>query len=500
MLRVQRDAETIVIGHQTIADASSKEMKPCSSSRPVTHHVGDTSQIGVPHVADAFGLLFSDMSWRRPHSHDTHHGGMTGLPVEKFLPTGRPDRGIAVELCAGLGGMSLGLRGAGFTVARAYDSWASAIAIYNHNFGNETGVLCDLLSGIGRRMFTRDCKKLGEIELLAAGPPCKGFSQLKNGRHDGRSKTNRVHNRVLSAIPEYVAIARPRMVLIENVPALEVHRNGETLREFLCRLAAPHRRLHYEVSHQIYDAAHFGVPQSRRRLLVLAVRRGDGKETLPRPSADLRALFAAIRHEKKLPPASAAFAASLKDPADLRLTSSLQALSDLPDLPAGVMEDSQLYERNAYTAYQQWARRGAGTHVDGTRTPGVTSDTLARLAHVRPGGCARDIPERHLNGLVRRYDSAYRRLHPDAPSTALSTKYDCVYHYGHPRSLSLREYSRLQGLPDLIGFPEKLVTRRNAYELIGNSVPPRLVQGVFEQIFECVVSSREPINDERAVG
>lgn len=50
-----------------------------------------------------------------------------------------------------------------------------------------------------------------------------------------------------------------------------------------------------------------------------------------------------------------------------------------------------------------------------------------RLRHIPPGGCARLIPTEHLNGLARRHDSAYRRLHPDAPSTALSTKYDCVY-------------------------------------------------------------------------
>ena len=103
---------------------------------------------------------------------------------------------------------------------------------------------------------------------------------------------------------------------------------------------------------------------------------------------------------------------------------------------------------------------------------------MRRLRHIPPGGCARSIPERFLNGLSRRYDSAYRRLHPDVPSTELSTKYDCVYHYAEDRSLSVREYARLQGIPDRVTVPAELACRRSSYEMIGNSVPPLLVERV----------------------
>jgi DNA (cytosine-5)-methyltransferase 1 len=95
------------------------------------------------------------------------------------------------------------------------------------------------------------------------------------------------------------------------------------------------------------------------------------------------------------------------------------------------------------------------------------------------------IPKEHLNGLSRRYDSAYRRLHPDAPSTALSTKYDCVYHYEEERSLSVREYARLQGIPDYVTFPSTVVCRRSAYEMIGNSVPPLLIERVLGEAMDC---------------
>ncbi len=106
----------------------------------------------------------------------------------------------AIELCAGLGGIGLGLRSLGFTVARAYDSWDAAVAIYNHNFPDDSAAKCNLVTTAGFAAVKNDCREYQDVELLAAGPPCKGFSQLRNGRHDGRNG----HNRLLAAMPAYV--------------------------------------------------------------------------------------------------------------------------------------------------------------------------------------------------------------------------------------------------------------------------------------------------------
>jgi len=381
---------------------------------------------------------------------------------------------VAIELCCGLGGISQGLRALGFHIAKAYDSWDEAVAIYNHNAPEPVASTCNLLSENGRATLKTDRRQFGDVELLAAGPPCKGFSQLRNGHHDGRNG----HNRVLAAMPEYVALVRPRMVLIENVPDLARHRAGKTLRSFLERLAHPARGLRYRVEYQIYDASTYGTPQARRRMLILAVRDGSGSEKLPTAGRDLGPLYAAVRHNRKVPAELKVYMDILADPENLGVTSASQALSDLPLLDPGQPEIERLYASEPKTAFQRWARHGAPNVLHDTRTPGVNTETLSRLRHIPPGGCARAIPGEHLNGLSRRYDSAYRRLHPDAPSTALSTKYDCVYHYAAERSLSVREYARLQGLSDSVTFPSALVCRRSAYEMIGNSVPPQLVQGV----------------------
>ncbi len=387
---------------------------------------------------------------------------------------------VAVELCAGLGGIGIGLRALGFRIARAYDSWAEAVATYNRNFSGEVASTCNILSENGWRLVKADARRIGQIDLLAAGPPCKGFSQLLNGHHDGRNG----HNRVLWALPEYVALLRPRFFLIENVSGLIGHREGRTLADLLVRLERPARKLRYRVDYKLYDAALFGTPQARRRVIIFGVQHGSGEERLPNPGPDLAPLFAAIRHERAAPEKFEPYLDALKDPENEMLTSASQALSDLPLLDAGEPEIVRRYSSQPKSAFQRWARRGAPKNLLNTRTPAVNDETLQRLRHIPPGGCARVIPKEFLNGLSRRYGSAYRRLHPDAPSTALSTKYDCVYHYQRQGSLSVREYARLQGIPDRITFPSTVVRLRSAYEMIGNSVPPLLIERVLGEALE----------------
>jgi len=390
------------------------------------------------------------------------------------------DPGVAVELCSGMGGIGIGLRALGFHIAKAYDSWAEAVAIYNRNFSGELAATCNLLSAKGQELVRADCHRLGQLDLLAAGPPCKGFSQLRNGRHDGRNG----HNRILAAMPDYVALLKPRLFLIENVPDLIRHREGRTIASLLERLERPAKRLRYRVEYKVYDAALFGTPQARRRLLILGVQHGAGNERLPEPGPDLAPLFAAVRHDGQVPKALEPYLDALNDSDNETLTSARHALSDLPLLGPGEPEVERPYGTKAQSAFQRWARTGAPEQLRDTRTPAVNADTVHRLLHIPPGGCARVIPKEYLNGLARRYDSAYRRLHPDAPSTALSTKYDCVYHYHEQRSLSVREYARLQGIPDRVTFPSEVACRRSAYEMIGNSVPPLLIERVLGEALE----------------
>jgi len=398
------------------------------------------------------------------------------IEVSSWRPPINSSAPVAVELCCGMGAIGIGLRSLGIRVANAYDSWNAAVAIYNHNAPEPVAVECDLLSREGHNRVVSDCSKLGELEMLVAGPPCKGFSKLLNGKHEARNP----HNRLLRAIPDYVASLKPRTFLIENVPDLIRHAGGRTFKNFLTRLGAPGpRRLRYRIEFHVYDASQYGTPQSRRRVFVFGVRKGD--EKLPLPGPDFTPLYTALRKGHKIPVVLRPYMRILRDNWDPRIVSAKQALSDLPRLGPGTSEAPRLYGSLPKSAYQRIQRNGSPDLVSNTRTPTVKSETVKRLRHVPPGGCAGSIPPRHLNGLLRRFASAYRRLHPDVPSTVLSTKYDCAFHYAYSRSLSVREYARIQGIPDCVTFPEDLVSRRSAYELIGNSVPPLLVRAILAE-------------------
>lgn len=403
-------------------------------------------------------------------------GAWTPLPE-----TSRMARGPAVELCCGMGGIGLGLAAAGFDIVGAWDSWLPAVQVYNHNARSAVAHVCDIVASEGMRLVRQAAKEIGEIELLAAGPPCKGFSQIRNGHHNAPNP----HNEVLLAIPDYVALFRPRMVLIENVPNLERHQQGVTLRGLLTRLERPGPRgLSYRVSMGTYDAALLGTPQSRRRLLILGVRSDAGSQSLPPSSPDIGPLYTAIRHGGRVPDHLLEYAQRLTDPNDRRMTTVSQALSDLPLLAEGAPEVPRGYGSPPRGVFQRLMRIGAPRSLSGTRTPDVRNETRERLAVIPPGGSAHSLGPDLMRGLSRKHGSAYRKLHPDAPSTVLSTRYDCVYHYGPSRSLSVREYARLQGIPDVVEFPESLACRRYAYEMIGNSVPPLMVVGILQQILE----------------
>ena len=295
----------------------------------------------------------------------------------------------AVELCCGMGGIGLGLAASGYRVIKAYDSWSDAVAVYNHNAPEPVASTCNILSNDGRAMIKRERRSLGDVEILAAGPPCKGFSQIRNGHHT----TPNPHNRVLLAIPEYVAVFRPRLVLIENVPDLARHREGATLRKILWDIERPGPRgLRYRVEHRVYDAAVFGTPQARRRILILAVRVGSGNERLPDQPPDMAPLFAAIRHGGKIPRGMQRFADCLADPHDISMTTAHQALSDIPLLTcrrAGGIEalrfaaTQQLSEDNASRvpgASEQYAYSG-GTRRD---CPSAGHDLAGRVCPEHP--------------------------------------------------------------------------------------------------------------------
>ncbi len=167
----------------------------------------------------------------------------------------------AVDLFCGCGGLTIGLRMAGFRVVAAVEIDPLAVKTYTANHRDvavwETDIRqlkpAELLAELGLRE--------GEMDLLAGCPPCQGFSTLRT--LNGSTRIEDPRNDLLLEFQRFVEALRPRAVMMENVPGLA----NDT--RFSC-FSAKLRRLGYVGEHRILDAADYGVPQRRRRLIYLA--------------------------------------------------------------------------------------------------------------------------------------------------------------------------------------------------------------------------------------
>lgn len=175
-------------------------------------------------------------------------------------------RPIAIDLFAGCGGLTTGLKRAGFRVVAAIDNDRLAARTYKRNHPRVWFWQQDIRRLPAAHVLRKLKLKKGRLDLLAGCPPCQGFSALRRlngGRYvrDGR-------NSLVLEFLRYVRVLRPKLVLMENVPRLGNYwRMGAFRKEI--------RRLGYLVQSGVLDAADFGVPQRRRRFILAASRIGE---------------------------------------------------------------------------------------------------------------------------------------------------------------------------------------------------------------------------------
>jgi DNA (cytosine-5)-methyltransferase 1 len=332
----------------------------------------------------------------------------------------------ALDLFCGAGGLSLGLKAAGYRVLGAFDAWGPAVRSYQANF-EEPCFLEDIATLDAARLA-----ELGippEVDVVAGGPPCQGFSIQRIGPdEDGR-------NDLVMAFGRVVLAARAKAFILENVRGLVGARGRKTLARFKDFMSAND----YDIDWRVIDAVHYGVPQSRKRVFVVGKRRdSQGRIFFPAPQGT--------------PPMTVA-----------------EALAGLPSPPADFAPSPSdpLHRRTRLSALNQ-----------------------QRIELVPPGGGFEDLPpdlrvECHKAGASRiGHRSVYGRLHPNRPAATITARFDSFTRgrFGHPtepRNLTLREGARLQGFPDTHVF---LGTQEEVAAQIGNAVPPPLARAVAEAI------------------
>ena len=316
---------------------------------------------------------------------------------------------------------------------------------------------------------------------MVGGPPCQGFSIYAPVRSQSDPR-NHLFRHYIRLVLEGL---RPKIIVMENVPGLVSLDSGHTLQSVL----AAFEQAGYEVAARILNAAHYGVPQERWRLIFMATRLPGIMPSFPQPSrySVQRPNFTGGRkftfnEAIGNKPQGALFRTELLPP-----TTVAEAISDLPEIESGGGEPEMEYTCEPQSDFQRIMREGA-TKLYNHVCANVAPVNLRRVKYVKPGGSWRDIPHDLLpKGLqrARRSDHTrrYGRLDPNGLSCTILTKCDphwgTFFHYATDRIISVREAARLQSFPDWFRFTG---TKGDQYGQVGNAVPPLLASALAAEV------------------
>ncbi len=381
-----------------------------------------------------------------------------------------------IDLFAGAGGLSCGLEQAGFSPVLANELVEQYAHTYQINHP-DTKVIVGDVRQVDERELHSLVKEYGEIDLIAGGPPCQGFSVNAPVR-----SLNDPRNHLFKEYLRIVAEIRPKAVVIENVPGIISLGRGTVVEQIYKIL----QELGYKVNHRILFAGHYGVPQMRFRTVFIALRNYAKEIYFPEPEYYATAV-ANFQGSKQLCYNLAPLDEYVLKPK----TTVWDAIGDLPEIKGGDSNGTYNYSSNAMTSFQEYAREGS-KEITSHYCSKLSAINMERLKHIPQGGSWRDIPFDLLPAGLKRarrsdHTKRYGRLDPNDLCSTIMTK--CDPHWGsffHPtqaRALSVREAARIQSFPDRYIFTGNMTQQ---YEQVGNAVPPLLARAIGEKVLEMI--------------
>jgi len=183
--------------------------------------------------------------------------------LKKIIPAVKDVAITLISLFAGCGGSSLGYEMAGFLELLAIEWEAHARKVFKLNFPNIDVVNEDIEKLSGEKILNLIGKKRGELDVFDASPPCQGFSQSDTSR-DVNNEKNKLYFKTIELINEVY----PKVFVIENVIGM---RRGK-MKPVWNLIADAFKNLDYRVEFKVVKAEEFGVPQARRRVIVIGIR------------------------------------------------------------------------------------------------------------------------------------------------------------------------------------------------------------------------------------
>ncbi|MFF2222483.1 DNA cytosine methyltransferase [Streptomyces globisporus] len=379
-------------------------------------------------------------------------------------------RPVAIDLFAGVGGLSLGFEQAGFDVLAAVEYDPVHAAAHRYNFPL-TEVLCRDVKNIGRgeivgaahrgwRLHHRSGPAWdGVVDVIIGGPSCQGFSTM------GHRNQNDERNDLLLEFVRIVAEVRPRSFCLENVPGLLQDKYSVVLETALTRL----RSAGYRISgfDKVVNAAQYGVPQNRKRVVIMGALDTEVAPLTPSP-----ALVSVAESFAQLPDAS--------DSARL-LDVDRVPISDFPqsdwapknsiyaDFMAGCRKDPSDLSRpriwdSSMLTNSRLSAHTAESILRFSRTAQGSVEPVSRFYRLSLTGQSRTL--RAGTGRERGAFTSPRPLHPI-----------------RDRVITVREAARLHSFPDWFGFH---ITNWHGHRQIGNSVPPLLARAAGQRIAQAL--------------
>lgn len=390
-----------------------------------------------------------------------------------------------IDLFAGCGGLSLGLMQAGWKGIFAVEKSKDAFQTLSHNLCGEDSKFKfhwpDWLPCKPKSIwqilnnYSSNLKQLeGKIDLIAGGPPCQGFSSI------GRRNPKDHRNRMTSEYIRMVNIIKPRFLLLENVRGFQMAFKGGR-KPFSYHVRKRLENLGwggYQVYSQMIEASEFGVPQSRPRFIMIAVRKDLGILT-ENPFETIQNCIPKFRKERKLNghPTTVFEAIGDLEIGDKTLKDSLES--------KGFKEIN--YRQPKLSPYQKLMRREVrkGYSPNSLRLPNHRPEIKKRFEEIL-NLCPKGRP---LSDDFRKYFEMKKQclipLHPNQLGRTVTTLPDDTLHYKEPRILTVRENARLQSFPDWFDFKGKYTTGGDRrvkecprYTQVGNAVPPLMGEGL----------------------
>jgi len=390
-----------------------------------------------------------------------------------------------IDLFAGVGGLSWGFMKARsergrklFEPLLLVDQSKEAKESFLNNSGKFKNFQNEDISKLNAKKIRELAGLKGNrrLDMLIGGPPCQGFSRLNKS---SRSALEDPRNELLRKFLNLAVALKPRIILFENVPAFKTFSEGRYIKETEHKL----KRAGYKIIEaKVLNAAEHGVPQMRRRAIVIAIHK---TVKLSRYYSHPNQLFP--------PQTTPVFGNGQELQGDEFLFSTHvsveEAIGDLPNIKSG--ETRGTYASEPESDYQYMMRNGS-TLLHNHQARVHKKDFINnKIKKIKEGGCSKDLGEgeRFDEGREKEYLSqAYGRLHRKSLAYTITCHFlnpgsGRFIHYKDHRAITVREAARFQSFEDSFVFSGTL---QEQAQQVGNAVPPLLARAIAENLSQLI--------------